>query len=376
MPAIIRPQPSKVGRNQDPAYRTSKELIANASYKHARLPILHSSFADLEAETSPNVVPHENGFVHTVLRAFQQDLHLELRPDDVWLAIISQLSFFINGHSEELRSFFVRHEGQKVVAIDMRPHTLNDVDIDMFIERLKIQVQGELNNPAVAEWMLPRFSTSTQTDATVAAMVFLGSLKEFFEYRMMIGCGFPSVTLHGTREDWELIRQCVSRFTDLGDFQELRQWVTYLDCVLKYMVAGFDQPEHPEVKDFWMRAAHTAGQRASGGLVTLSGWLTAFCLWQGDGTRTYAFSDEEIKRELGAGTNPEEWARLELSGVSFPVIGRYRIPGATVNFPVIVLDGFTEEKTVVVAGLIGMEVGGAELSVAKPRPGWWLLHEK
>ncbi|KAF7557745.1 hypothetical protein G7Z17_g369 [Cylindrodendrum hubeiense] len=354
MPAVIKPQPSKVGRNQDPAVRSPKELLANVSHHYSNLPVLHSSFADLEsADASPDVVPYENGFVYTVLRAFQQDMHLELRPDDVWIAILSQLSFFVNSHSEELR----------------------DVDINMFIERLVNLVQAKLSNPAVADWMLPRFSTTTQTDATVAAMVFLGSLKQYFNYEMRIGCGFPSVTLLGTRDDWELLRQCISHLTDLGDFQELRDWAAYLDCVLMYMIAGFDYPDAQEVKDFWMRAAHSAGQRASGGLISLSGWLTAFCLWQADGTLTRVYSDEELKQHLST-DNIGEWARLELSGVSFPVIGRFSIPAAIVNFPVIVLDGFSEEKTVVVAGLVGMEVGGTELSTAKPRPGWWLLHEK
>ncbi|KAI1785227.1 hypothetical protein LXA43DRAFT_151204 [Ganoderma leucocontextum] len=30
--------------------------------------------------------------------------HLRIRPDDVWLAILVQLNFYINAHAEELRS--------------------------------------------------------------------------------------------------------------------------------------------------------------------------------------------------------------------------------------------------------------------------------
>ncbi|KAL6416122.1 hypothetical protein AUP68_00335 [Ilyonectria robusta] len=378
MPTVIRPQPSKVGRSQDRVFRTSRELLTKISYQDSYLPVLHSSFADLGSSDSPSlgVVHYENGFVHTVLHAFQQDLHLELRPDDVWLAILSQFSFFVKRHGEELRSTFVAHEGQMSLEVDMRPHSLNDVDINLFVERMVGLVKSRLRDPAVASWLLPRFSTTTQTDATVAAMIFMGSMKQYFNYQMRVGCGFPSVTLHGTREDWELIRQSISQLTTLGDFQELRDWVICLDCVLAHMIAGFDNPDAEQVKDFWMRAAHAGGQRASGGLVTLSGWLTAFCFWQADGTRTYAYTDEELSREWSLRNNPEEWARLELSGVGFPVIGREKIPAATVHVPVRVVDGFVEEQALIIAGLVGMEIDTIELSSAKPRPGWWLLHKK
>ncbi|KAF7555707.1 hypothetical protein G7Z17_g1979 [Cylindrodendrum hubeiense] len=377
MPTVIRPQPSKVGQSYDRLFTSSKDLLTSVSYQDSYKPVLHSSFADLGAAESPvGVAPHDNGFVHTLLRAWQQDLHLELRPDDVWLAILSQLSFFILSRGEELRPFFVKHEGQKTLEVDMRPHSLGDVNIDHFVERMRDLMVTQLSDPSVAEWMMPRFSTTTQTDISVACMLFMGSMKQYFKYQMDVGCGFPSVTLHGTRDDWELIRQCITRFKTLGDYPELNEFVTCLDCVLVNMIAGFDTPDSPEVHDFWMRAAHAGGTRASGGLVTLSGWLTAFCFWQLDGTRTRGFTDEELSREWSMQNNPEEWARLELSGIGFPVIERAKIPAATVQVDVRVVDGFTEEQTLIIAGMIGMELDSATMSIAKPRPGWWILHKK
>lgn len=76
------------------------------------------------------------------------------------------------------------------------------------------------------------------------------------------------------------------------------------------------------------------------------------------------------------GKHPEEWARLELTGVGFPVIERDKIPVARVHVPVRVSDGFSNIDTLVIAGMIGTELDAATLSTAKPRPGWWLLHKK
>lgn len=46
-------------------------------------------------------------------RSLQQPLSFGIRPEDVWFAIIAQLSFYINRHAEELRGKFVPFEGEK-----------------------------------------------------------------------------------------------------------------------------------------------------------------------------------------------------------------------------------------------------------------------
>lgn len=69
--------PPVVGTSQDPPKAVALDLIPNrATYWR----VLHTSVSEADDGT---VVPHDNGFVCTVLRAWQQDQHLELRPDDV-----------------------------------------------------------------------------------------------------------------------------------------------------------------------------------------------------------------------------------------------------------------------------------------------------
>ncbi|KAK1532384.1 uncharacterized protein CCOS01_04367, partial [Colletotrichum costaricense] len=67
--------------------------------------------SDAEKDT---IVASRNGFISTVL-AWEQHLHLQLRPDDVWLAILLvKFSFFVNGpgRAEALRDRFIVHEGK------------------------------------------------------------------------------------------------------------------------------------------------------------------------------------------------------------------------------------------------------------------------
>jgi Domain of unknown function (DUF4419) len=76
--------------------------------------VLQSTATD---EIVGRALPQENGLVHTCLKAYNRHHHLFLRPDDVWIAIITQFSFYVNKHAEELRSSFVTHEGKKELVV-------------------------------------------------------------------------------------------------------------------------------------------------------------------------------------------------------------------------------------------------------------------
>ncbi|KAH9104508.1 hypothetical protein LEN26_008237 [Aphanomyces euteiches] len=54
-----------------------------------------------------------NGFVFGAIQAYNQHHNLIIRPDDVWLAIMVQFGFFVNGNAETLRDSLVKHQGQK-----------------------------------------------------------------------------------------------------------------------------------------------------------------------------------------------------------------------------------------------------------------------
>jgi hypothetical protein len=58
-----------------------------------------------------------NGFLRTILYAWQHHLPLVLTPDHIWLLIVQAVSRHINTNSEALRHRFVAHEGQKVIHI-------------------------------------------------------------------------------------------------------------------------------------------------------------------------------------------------------------------------------------------------------------------
>jgi hypothetical protein len=220
--------------------------------------------------------------------------------------------------------------------------------------------------------MMPGFSTTTEDDKAVAAMVVLGTMKEYFHYGAVLGCGFPSVTLEGERSDWEDLGRRVAMRSRFGD--EAAEWARCLGKAVEGMVASFDRPEDEQLKEFWMKACHSAGANESGEMVTLSGWLTAFCWWTAEGKKQRMYDDEELNNRYHLG-RPDAWIRLELDGVVFPVIDREKIPAAVTRAPMTWHDSGTGAglDTLLVAGLTGMKLVDAAGSKVCPASGWWIL---
>ncbi|KAF5513900.1 Uncharacterized protein CGCF413_v000002 [Colletotrichum fructicola] len=189
------------------------------------------------------------------------------------------ISFFVNGkgRAESLRDRLVEHHDRRHLVIDARPASLATVDIGNVVHQMIELVKSSLRDPKMATRLLLEFSTTTENDRATAAMAFLGTMQNYFTYEFRVGCGFPSVTLMGDREDWLKISEGLDVLSSLGD--EAVPWSVCLSKVLEYMVASFDRPRDEDVKSFWMRAVHESGRNGSRAVVTLTGWLTAFSWW-------------------------------------------------------------------------------------------------
>ena len=135
------------------------------------------------------------------------------------------------------------------------------------------------------------------------------------------------------------------------------------------MVASFDSLDRADVKHFWARIVNEATGRLSSRIVTLSGWLTAFCWWGASGERVQSYTDEELSKKSVAG-----YRRLTLDGVEFPIIERKKVPPGVVTVPVTLYQA-GPSKAILLAGSMGMQVTeeGEGQAAAQPASGWWLL---
>jgi hypothetical protein len=138
--------------------------------------ILQSSLDRGESDDGQNIIPFSNGFVKTVIRCYSGHHALIIRPDDVWLAILTQFNFFVNGNAEQLRKQFVSHEGKKELKIQA-VGTRYTVDFGSMARTMKNLIDENIVDPTLREWIVPDFSTTTITDITVASIIMMATLK-------------------------------------------------------------------------------------------------------------------------------------------------------------------------------------------------------
>ncbi|KAL6832050.1 hypothetical protein V8C40DRAFT_237738 [Trichoderma camerunense] len=419
MPVTTRPSPSKVGRNADEeiAFEDDESIFGavtsgcRSPYKEDSrqssptsstpeiplfgtgfdgLPIIASSINPKSTSngesTEGTVSIYDNGFVNGVIRAFNQDLHLVIRPDDVWQAILLQFSLFVNGNAESLRKMFVTHEGKRVVTVEFTPDPISGLDFGKVAQTFASTIQEKVIDAELREWMIPDFSTTTEHDKAVAAFGMMGAMKEYFKYQLIAGCGLPSVTLLGSRSDWEKLGNRIHKLHKYGE--ECSRWAGLLQPIIRYMLKTFDESDSQEVKDFWLRVAYEAGREGSGsGICTLSGWITAFAYFRDDGRVTWDYKEEEIsqmyeeKSTRSPACSPDEdrnedRKRLVLDGVSYPLIRLNALPRAIVLLPMTIIDLEANVKifATAISGIIGMSIS-ENGTTAQPVSAWWVVEE-
>ncbi|KAK3997322.1 hypothetical protein QBC44DRAFT_229694 [Cladorrhinum sp. PSN332] len=242
---------------------------ASSSSSRSRLtnppqPIQSSSFTNLNHTST--LYSSKNGLVHSILEAYNNHHNLVLRPDDIWLAILTQLSF----------------------CLPKSPAPLQTSSFD------------SLPLPPQLTAFLPSFSTTTQTDLTVASIILLGTATKYLTYSQGTRCGIPSVTLLGTLDDWEDIQlRCSEYFGGSGRLgKEVKEWYDHsLGYCLDGFITSFNNPGGENAKRFWGSVV-VDGKRSNGsGKERYNGWITrGFCWWDEEGRRIGGGWEEGLSR--------------------------------------------------------------------------------
>ena len=234
-----------------------------------------------------DVIPQKNGFVHTILECYNQHRALTIRPDDVWISILTQFSCFVNGNAEALRSLFVLHYDKKELSVTINREKGKEdwgLVVQALVQSMKEQIQQNVIDPELKEWMIPAFSTTDPTDELVAGAVMMATVKQYFTYRMRLLCGIPRVTLEGEKKDWVEILNRIEKLKEFGP--QATAWYRLLHPILSRFVESFSDPSGTEDREFWSKVVHFEPYGSGSSLIC--GWITAFMIfdeegrWKGD----------------------------------------------------------------------------------------------
>ncbi|KAJ7832886.1 hypothetical protein B0H14DRAFT_2364548 [Mycena olivaceomarginata] len=360
-----------------PVHPASPPSIARPEFKHG----------DQETVIIEKVFPRPNGFVHTIIEAYNHHHALILRPDDVWIAILTQFNFYVNARAELLRANFVAHADKKALVV----FTPAFDDFGRLAREMADLIEKNVVDPSLRAWALPDFSTTTANDTTVGSIVLMATLKAYFEYTFCdIVCGIPRVTLEGEKADWEKILQRLEKLKEFG--LETMAWYHLLVPVISRFVQVFDDPDAWSNVTFWQNVAHF--EPGGCGPSHYSGWITAFCAFNDDGKWLGPRFDSSIESTVapesltaksfwetyGAGANG-----LQLDDTCFHKIDRDNIPPSYTEVDVRLVSATGGEKEcAMTAGAVGMRVCSSNDSTLSPsgeddtvRPvmGWWLFEK-
>lgn len=297
-------------------------------------------------------VSSKNGFVKTVINAYNGHHNLTIRPDDVWIAIVNILQMYIVNNSEALRGKFVKHTGKKELVV----RGLGDIHTANYEElcyKMSKQIEANIIDKEFTAWIQTDFTTSTQTDKLVSIAMLMCSMKKYFDFKFALCCGLPNVTLLGEVSDWEHLIDKANKIPNYDINGQLTKWHKLLMPVLKNMLESIKG--NPDLIWWNQVCSHLTGDS---GPHYISGWITVFTIfddennWIGDRFRVKEnFSSEFI-------TSP------------WPIIESNDICSGSCEVPIKIDDnGQAEYKTMLVAGHMGYIVNGTDLA---PCLGWEL----
>jgi Domain of unknown function (DUF4419) len=306
-----------------------------------------------EISAAPVVASAEYGLVSAIMEAYNKHHNLILRPDDIWQAILTQFSFYVNAHAEELRGRLVNFQGKKELIVEMGDGSLFSTNFGTFANRMvDEQITKHLKDESVTKWLLPSFSTTVTADRVAASISIMSTLQAYFEYRCYLHCGIPNVTLEGSLDDWRSLRDKIDRLPefDVVPSRIMSEWHTLLAAVLDHFVQSVQGA--PDL-DFWDCVCHRSG---GSGPKYLSGWVAVFCCFNAKGGWQGSVSSS-------SSTLFSKWPRVETG----------KIPGGALSVPVLVDDNGTKYQTQMVAGQFGYELTENKTTV-RPRTDWCIAY--
>ncbi|CAL4066723.1 unnamed protein product, partial [Meganyctiphanes norvegica] len=285
------------------------------------------------------------GMFSAVLACYNNHWVLKSGPDDWWTVVNHRIATAIDDHGdvEEIRKFFVDHEGQKTISVFVNS-TLSNMDYSWLFAQFSSEIRRNIKTPGFVDSMQADFSTTSPQQLIISQIGLMASVKKYFLYGCVMGCGIPGVEMKGTVSDWELL---IDKFNTLETLLHpimhhlnLESWFTSTKVIFTNLLNTFKgEPD----KEWWSHILSWNKGNASGLASHWSGWFPEF---------------------MGCRSKPDRPDDFPSGLVSVPL----HIEDHN-NFPIVKDDGL------LVAGTLGFTVCAEdnETPIVEPHHTWSLL---
>jgi hypothetical protein len=309
--------------------------------------------------------------IETLYRAFNDHRTIVLSPDIIWLTICQGFARHVNLNAEPLRKRFGApvERAKLIVRRDEFIKGSPENDWAGVFAEFAALIQSQIGG--AQGLVTANFSTTGPIEKAVSEVVLMDSMQSYCMYEAHTCCGIPAITLEGTAEDWDWIR---NRALALAEF-DLEWWIDPLMPVLDQFcktARGEVDRTHWESIYKWNGASGSGSPHITGWIVKLFPYLESRWLhWE---IRTFGkprwSRDEEgpFKRNpFLREPTPEE--REKLPPWWHPGPGADDIPNPPSQVPFIWECFGKRIEMQFIAGLLGIRQDATTMSL-RPEIGW------
>jgi len=230
----------------------------------------------------------DHGFISALVTAWNEHLPLVLKPEHIWQLILQGITAHVDADPEGARERFVDFQGKKALEIRRDDFVKGSAKNDWggAVEEISRLLDSHVK-PAPREVFGVRFSTTSRGEQLCSSLSAMAMCKHYFDYRVRTMCGFPTVTLLGSLEDWQHLRQaaesavrnlCQADGCGAGIYKFLRmdfcEW--WLSALLPTLDRFLEAYQGKVDAVFWNSMLKRGGIRGSGGFTGYSGWFNVF----------------------------------------------------------------------------------------------------
>ena len=178
----------------------------NVEILNESMEILNSNF-DTDKKTFYNW--GKKSLIRGLMEAYGNHYPITITPDMILLLFLQGYTRFMDQNSEKLRNIYVNFGGKKelvVIRNNMSPETAKPEDwqgiIDEFTQKIKEEIGGNITSNLESN-----FTTTNPITLATSQISIMSAMKNYFIYEaIMCVCGISSITLEGSLEDWEKIK--------------------------------------------------------------------------------------------------------------------------------------------------------------------------
>ena len=231
-------------------------------------------------------------FLTGLYNAYTHHCPLKFSPDDFWLLIIQDFSYYVNAHAKKLRKQLVTFEGRKEIKAYIPKFTKEELTKSDYKDATSLvisKIPNFLQNKTILDTMTQQFSTSTTDILHVKQITAMNTLKSYFYYRYIeYGCGIPYITLTGTVEDYEKIIKGIDELMTINP--RLKKIKSIMEKVLDTKRGNIDEKFCQNmIKKNVNKEYITASASVIGKIKRdfISGWIMDFINYNSEGKKIH-----------------------------------------------------------------------------------------